>query len=294
MEKLKQSILIPVDFREQSLAAITQAYNIAKLNDLDITLLYVLEDSSFWAGLFSDSQEEEILKRAKLNLENLAERTRQESGLTVHTLVRKGKAYEEITEIADKIEAKYIFIGIASMFFEEGKTKRIVGANASRIIRSAKCPVLTVSGGKHFKGCRSILLPLDLTKETRQKVKHAVEIAKAYRATIKTVSVIWDTDDEEIRWKMNITVNQVKDFIRAEGINCTTQIIDIEDSKHIVDNILNYAYEQGDVDLIVIMTQAENRFVEFFVGSKAQEIIRLSDIPVMSITPKDLDLVYMR
>ncbi len=294
MEKLKQSILIPVDFREQSLAAIKQAYNLARINKFDLTLLYVLEDSSFWSGLFSDFQEEELIKRAKANLENLAERTSKESGLIVHSLVRKGRAYVEINEVAEEIEAKYIFMGIASVFSGENKSKRIVGANASRVIRSAKCPVLTVNGENHFKGCRSILLPLDLTKETRQKVKYAVEIAKAYHASIKTVSVIWDTDDEEIRWKMNITVNQVKEFIQAEGIKCATEIIDIDDSKHVVDNILGYAYKQGDIDLIVIMTRAENSIVEFFVGSKAQEIIRLSDIPIMSITPKDLDLTYMR
>ena len=35
------------------------------------------------------------------------------------------------------------------------------------------------------------------------------------------------------------------------------------------------------------MTQKEIGFIEFFIEPDAQEMIRISDIPVMSITPKD-------
>jgi hypothetical protein len=37
----------------------------------------------------------------------------------------------------------------------------------------------------------------------------------------------------------------------------------------------------------MIMTQQEVGWVEFFVGSHANEFIRRSEVPIMSIVPKD-------
>jgi len=59
-----------------------------------------------------------------------------------------------------------------------------------------------------------------------------------------------------------------------------------DDEDTLVPAILDYAVKQEDIDLILILTQQEIGIVEYFVGSHAQEFIRLSPIPVMSIIPK--------
>ena len=48
--------------------------------------------------------------------------------------------------------------------------------------------------------------------------------------------------------------------------------------------VLGYAKEV-DADLIVIMTQQESDFTDYFIGSTAQQVIYHSRIPVMSIRP---------
>ena len=69
---------------------------------------------------------------------------------------------------------------------------------------------------------------------------------------------------------------------------CSFEIVESDDDeKTLVPAILNYAEQQGDIDLILILTQQEIGIVEYFVGSHAQEFIRLSPIPVMSIIPKE-------
>ena len=52
--------------------------------------------------------------------------------------------------------------------------QRVVGSNSLRIIRECKCPVITIKGKHHREGCQNIVLPLDLTKETREKVTNAM------------------------------------------------------------------------------------------------------------------------
>ncbi|MCF8348378.1 MAG: universal stress protein, partial [Bacteroidales bacterium] len=70
----------------------------------------------------------------------------------------------------------------------------------------------------------------------------------------------------------------------------TSELIESEGGeKMMVPRLLQYVEEQKNIDLIMIMTQQENKLVEYFLGSAAQSIIRLSQIPVMSITPFEFD-----
>ena len=43
MKTKQNKILVPIDFSEQSLIALKQSYNLAKIQDAEIVLLYVLE-----------------------------------------------------------------------------------------------------------------------------------------------------------------------------------------------------------------------------------------------------------
>ena len=54
MENQISTILVPIDFSEQSLVALEQSYNLARLGKRSITLLHVLPESGFSLfGLFS-------------------------------------------------------------------------------------------------------------------------------------------------------------------------------------------------------------------------------------------------
>jgi nucleotide-binding universal stress UspA family protein len=83
-------------------------------------------------------------------------------------------------------------------------------------------------------------------------------------------------------------MEQVKQTILASGVECETDIIETPKGERThVPTILEFARSKGDVDLIVIMTQQEYSIVEFFVGSHAQEFLRNSEIPVVSIVPSE-------
>ncbi|NVO19157.1 MAG: universal stress protein [Bacteroidetes bacterium] len=281
-------ILIPVDFDRQSIMAVEQSYNLARLLKAEITLLYVHEQSGIFSGFFTSDINKGIVTRIEEKLQELASKTALESGVKVKTRLETGRIYSKVLDVAKEIKADYIFIGTHSSTEDEEETARI-GANSSRVIRSAKCPVISINGKHHYNGCRNILLPLDLSKETRQKVSLAIEIAKLFGSGIKVVSALWSKKDNDIVAKLNQQLNQVTHFIADAGIECTSEIIESHDGdKTLVPTILEYAHQQGDIDLLVIMTQQEIGFVEYFVGSHAQEFLRLSDIPVLSIVPKEL------
>jgi nucleotide-binding universal stress UspA family protein len=277
-----------MDFQKQALLALEQSYNLARMIKAEIVLLYVHEQSGIFTGLFNNDQNNEILSKIDEKLAELAGKASLSSGLHITYRLEKGRTYSKIVDVAKEIQAQYIILGTYSSEEDELPGLR-VGANTSRVIRSATCPVITLNAKQLYHGCRNILLPLDLTKETRQKVTSCIEIAKIYGAGIKVVSALWSKNDPAITGRLYQQGEQVTNFVTMAGIACSFEVIEsLGGEKTLVPSILNYAKQQGDIDLIIILTQQEIGIVEYFVGSHAQEFIRLSDIPVMSIIPKEL------
>jgi nucleotide-binding universal stress UspA family protein len=289
MEKYK-SILVPFNFEESSTIALTQSYNLARLSGLGITLLYVFEErGNLMTKLFGgEDRSEDMMKRIEEQLEEFAVNASKESGLKILPMVVKGKVYVKIVEMAEIFQSKFIVMSATSNLDYEGSSKRIVGPNTSRVVRAAKCPVLTINSLEHNNGCRSILLPLDLTQETRQKVTQAIELARLFGSTIKIISILWSVNHKVISTQLKQTVAQVEKFIEDHNVKCTAEILEANKESEEVPMMLEFAKAQGDIDLIMIMTQKETGWTEFFVDSQATDIIRLSDIPVMSIIPKDM------
>ena len=166
-----------------------------------------------------------------------------------------------------------------------GIKKKFIGSNALRVIRETSCPVITIKGKSHRKGCKHILLPLDLSNETREKVDKAIEIAKLGNgAAIHVVSVLF-TKDEFIVNKLKRQMDQVEEYIKKAGVECTAELIKgIKFEESFADNVVEYGKKKG-ADLIMIMTRREDNAIDRFIGSSAQEIINKSDIPVLSIVP---------
>ena len=275
-------ILVPVDFSEQSLIALDQSYNLAKEYNAEITLLYVIEDNGLFAKLFSNEQHETLRKDIQDQLDKLAEEVAKKSKLTVNTLVAKGSIYEKIAEVAELINATMIIMGTNG---STGIKKRFIGSNALRVTRESRIPVITIKGKHHRNGCKNIVLPLDLTKETREKVTKAVDLSKLFHgAAVRVVSVLFTTDEFLVN-RLTRQLGQVKTFLEKEGVECSAEIIKGSKGKETLsENVIDYA-KQVDGDLIMIMTQQEVDFTELFIGSAAQEIINHSPIPVFSIRP---------
>lgn len=277
-------ILVPTDFSEQCNIALEQSYNLAREYNAEITLLYVIEDSSMLSKIFSKEQHEDLRKNIQEQLDKLAAEVENKSKITVNTLIAKGVIYEKIAEVADLIDATMIIMGTNG---DEGLKKRFIGSNALRVARESKIPVITIKGKHHRDGCKNIVLPLDLTKQTREKVGKAIELSKLFHgAAVRVVSVLFTTDEFLVN-RLTRQLGQVKNFLEKEGVECTAEIIkSIKGKESLAQNILEYA-KQVDGDLIMIMTQQETEFIKYFIGSAAQEIIHHSTIPVMSITPME-------
>ncbi|MGD0711960.1 MAG: universal stress protein [Bacteroidales bacterium] len=283
------NILVPTDFSEQSLLALEQAYALAQLLNVEITLLYVIPEGGIdlTFGLFSKepSEKEKVdyEESCFARLQQISESASKNSWIKVNPLIVNGKVHERILQVAKDIYARFIVMATNSSDPDHKKT--FIGSNTSKVIKEAPCPVLTFNGTNIREHFDTIVLPLDLTKETQQKIAKAIEIAKYYNSTIRIVSVLL-TGEPEVVNQLTEQLKQVKEFIEKRDIYTTAKIIHGDRAiGGLTSFILEYAYE-SDGDLIMIMTQQEVNLRDRFLGSNASDIISESKIPVLSVVPK--------
>lgn len=254
-------ILVPIDFTEQSLMAIKQSYNLAKYTHSKVVLLHV----------YSKAGEESYDA-----LNKLTKQTEQESGVPCEFMNVKGDIYAETDRVAEEINATMIIAGLEShMAF-----RNIIGNSASRLIRKAPCPIITIRGKENRDGCENILLPLDLSNESREKVDISVQFAQYFGASIRILA-IFSPSDAAYENKLMAYSHQVKQFIKSKGIACTNKSIA---SDHVAETVVEYA-NKIEADLIMIMNKTALNVTEFFSGTDAQKIVDISNIPVLTMQP---------
>lgn len=274
-------ILVPIDYSEQSVIALEQALSLSKVFDSKIHVLNVISEEFSLSKLFDDKDKVEFEKRAAAKLEEFIADKNTEYRVDLGYSQVHGKIYEQIVNSADILNAQFIVMGTAG---SSSLKKRFIGSNALRVVRESHKPVITIKGKHHRKGCQNIILPLDLTKETKEKVAKAVEFAKRFGSIVRVVSVLM-TYDEFIVNRLTRQLDQVKKYIMEQGVDCTAEIVrDTKGGQSLADSIIDYA-NKSKGDLIMVMTQQEEDITDYFIGSAAQGIINESDIPVLSIIP---------
>jgi nucleotide-binding universal stress UspA family protein len=275
-------ILVPVGFSKQSIVALGQAFNLAKIKKSEIVLLSVIEEQNMIQSLFLDDNSDELKNKVKDKLDKIAIEYSHKYSVKVDTMVAKGKIYEQINQVSDMISADLIVMGTNGV---ERGSKKFIGSNAEKVVRLSKCPVITIKGAKQREGCKNIILPLDLEKQTKEKVTYALEYARYWDATIRVVSVVLK-DNNDVREKLLRNITQVKKFITDAGVRCTSDLVEGERKQTLGDFI--FEYEKGfDADLIMIMNKKEELSLSNNISVTARYIINNSEIPVMSIRPKE-------
>jgi nucleotide-binding universal stress UspA family protein len=198
--------------------------------------------------------------------------------MPVHTHVLKGKIYKTIIQTAANLKADVIIMGTHGA---SGFQEHIIGSNAYKVVSSAPCPVISVQ--THIKkiGFHDIVLPIDNSPTSRQKVPVAIELARYYKSVIHIAGLI-NSSNEEVLMKFDVKINQVKHFIEEKEVAYSVKVLNGENPSTL---LMDYA-TQINADLMVIMTDQEGGL---FMGSGAQKVVNHSKIPVLSVRPQEGD-----
>jgi nucleotide-binding universal stress UspA family protein len=279
MEKKKNIMLVPIDFSEISLNALAHAAQIAKHFDNDLVLLSILEED-FLSNIFSFSKndtKENLAKEALMGrLKEKAAEIQNKYGIVCKVDVRSGKIYRTVIETAEEFGCDCIIMGTHGA----SGTERIIGSNASRVISYSSMPVIVVKTDKNPNAYKNIIFPLDLSSESKQKVKWAIHLGKSYKSTIHILT----HNVEFLNNKLMANLKQIQLLLDENGISHSETVVD--SSSDFARKTLDFA-ETKLADLIMIMTQQEDKSIrEYVIETYAQQIVNDSgNVPVFCVNP---------
>ena len=268
-----------MDFSEGAMNALHFAINIA--NGINSNLMMVWVDKSKNSNtVYADAFDPRL--EAKKRFEGIVEEYKDKlTGGKFLYKMRNGKVHKEIGNQAKYHDATLI---IAGTHGTSGFDEFWMGSNAYKIVAHAECPVITLRSDEDYsKPINNILVPLDSTRETRQKVPFAAFLAKSFNANIQLLS-IYSSNVKSIRDLVDEYGEQTKKFLDEHEISYTQDSVEVA---NVTDGTIAYALE-NETDLITIMTDQESAPMNLFLGPYAQQMVNHSPIPVLTIRSKSI------
>jgi len=281
-----KKILVAVDFSECSVNALEHAITIANKADAGLDMIFVIKPDSS-RDIFSEGPQT-LSSMVKDKFDELIEKYQHKLGHhKMHFLIREGKVYQEIVKEADH---KDVFLVMAGTHGASGFEEFWIGSNANRIVSSLRKPVITIRGGVNInRHLEKIVLPLDSTPETRQKVPFTAYMAKIFNAEMHVLRVYTSSVQAVVR-KIDSYAEQVVKHLEEENIRYVLESVQAD---NLTDSTIEYALKIN-ANLISIMTEQEISAKNLLLGPYAQQMVNHSPIPVLSIHPKELLVALSR
>jgi len=265
MKNRFKKILVGFDNSPSAKSAIEKAVNISERFESQIEAVYVVKDSK-------DSRKEEVAQ--------FIQELKTRRNVLIELVERHGRVYKEISALEREIGADLIVVGTHG---KDGWQPFWIGSNAFRIVSASNCPVITIQEDTlQTGGFSDILVPIDDSTETRQKMPYAAMIAEAFNSTVHLYGVT-KSSSAESKQHVSTFVKQCEKYLTERKIKYSTSIE--AGIKSLPTSVIEHAKEVK-AGLIIIMTETEK--TGMIMGDYAQDVINNAPVAVMSIHSRDL------
>jgi nucleotide-binding universal stress UspA family protein len=224
--------------------------------------------------------------------------------LLIHTKLGYGSTPEEIATIASKTKAELI---VMTTHGRTGLSRLVTGSVATKVLKQSKVPVMLIrpdSEGEEppllYQHKNRILLTLDGSPESEAIVSPAINFARETGAIVYLLQVVLPFVPSELAagsYNPSYAIEQDTELAKEmaykylekiqlkfteAGVNC----LKIVRVGTVLEEILDFA-KKADISLLAMASHARNTVGYVFLGSIADEIIRMSNLPVLMVhTPQ--------
>ena len=267
-------IVVGIDFSKSSVKAFEYALNVASVTGSDLKLIYVKKDRDVHNVLPEGSKG--LPTSIEKGFKNLIEKNKEAFSGEISYRIFTGKIYEEVTNFAKYTESSMIIAGAHGM---SGFEEFWAGNNAIKIITHANKPVITLKKNYKIKpkAIEKIVIPIDSTFETTQKVPFTIELAKKFKAQINILS-LYSSRMKNIEQRVDNSTKETLALVIKSGLRHINEKAECE---NITQATIDYALKRN-ADMISIMTEQEFSSHTVVMGSYAQQMVNQSPIPVLS------------
>ncbi len=279
-----KKILVPIDFSETGLLALEHAGFLARLNKAELLMIHIRPLNTYFFDFQEPASRIEKMEQINLIIEDklreTSEYARTEFGVNVQTKCADGRVAEEIVQTAREEKTDLIVMGTHG---SNGFAELFLGSNAHKVVSISPCPVITVQTHAKKLGFTNIVLPIDRTAHSLEKVSMALMLGNLYASKIHILGLLEQGETEADNAKLQLQLERVQHLVEKSGLRFSRQTLTV---KNIAQATLKFA-EENDADLIIIMTDHESEMTGVFIGPLAKQIVNHSRIPVMSVRPRE-------
>ena len=259
-------IIVPTDFTPTSDKAVEFAISLTRSLHGEVHLLNLVKSSAD-ASAAQQKMDEQI------------QRWYIQTAVKAISMIKVGNIFEDIPAFVEEENGDLVVMGTHGM---KG-LQYIVGSHALRVITETKAPFVVVQDNTVVKtNIQKILVPLDLHKETKQKIKFSGDMAEKFKASVDII--IPNEKDEYLKNQVMRNMSYAEGYFESREIPFQT-IMAEKDSDEFADAVVTYAAE-AKIDLICILNFANEKMIHAFGKDAEQKVItNAAAIPVMVLNP---------
>ena len=263
---MKTKLLVPTDFTNEAHSAIQHAVKLGVIVQAEVILLNVVKDKSDIPAATTKLKEEE--KWAKTVNDQI----------DVRSIVRVGNIFDDIGDAASELGVSLIIMGTHGA----SGWQKITGSYALKVITNSSVPFIVVQDQlMNDTGYDSIVVPLDLKNETKQKLEMVASIAHYFDSEVHLITP--NESDEFLSNKLKANRIWAAKYLKGKNVKFTTQIVD--DGDNLLEGVFKLS-KQVEADLIAIMNLQKNSLMGVLGSSYQQEIIaNKAKVPVLCLNP---------
>jgi len=257
-----KNFIVPHDFTDVANIALEHAIATAKPLGAEIYLLHVV------------SKEKDIKDADKKLADLIASNT---SSVKLIPSVRLGNIFDDIGDFAAEHHAELIFMGTHGAH----GWQHLTGMNALKVITHSSVPFIIVQEKTAKEtGYDDIVVPLDLNKETKQKLAIVANLAKYFNSRVHVITP--EESDEFLRHQVKANIVFAKKYFDEREIDVTATIVP---SAGFDKQVVKHAVSVG-ADLLAIMNLNKNSVLGVLASNHEEYIITNdAQIPTLIMNP---------
>lgn len=282
-----KSILVPTDFSEHAGHALHLARQLALKQKASLQLLHVVEQtgSHYLTAVSGGSQDQldnvyvvKLIEKVKGDLQLVANKLARE-GIKTTYKIKIGNPFKQISSHIKSDNHDLIVMGTQGA---SGVEEIMVGSNTEKVIRHAKCPVISLKGPVELDQMDHIVFAIShfgSNEYFAEKLKSIQRLfgAKIHLITINTPSNFLTERD------INKSLNEFVSHHELENCSIHGYSDNTEE-----EGILHFA-EDCEADAIAMATHGRTGITHLLTGSLSENMVNHANFPVITFPLKHRD-----
>ena len=270
-----KTIIVPIDFSEQSEYALKAAASLAKKYDSEILALHMLELNEAMISSsegFHPEQTVFLLKLAEKRINEFLDKSYLKDVRKITPIIKHFKVFGEVNDVAEKHDADIIIMGSHGT---DGLKEIFVGSNAEKVVRNSNVPVLVIKEDSDDFQVNDFVFACAFKEESLVAFAKAKEFADKLGAELHLVYINTPGDNF---LSTGDAYEKITKYLQQAGAG---KEVKIYNDYSVEKGVLNFS-ESINADVIGIPTHGRKGLSHFFMGSIGEDIANHSTIPVIT------------